>query len=60
MADHPTPIVKRTHTRDPAPVAVLSSCGDGDGVDGFDEFSVRKGSLGVMKGYNFMNFLIGR
>ncbi|MBS7247740.1 MAG: cofactor-independent phosphoglycerate mutase [Candidatus Jordarchaeales archaeon] len=60
LADHPTPIVKRTHTRDPAPVAVLSSCGDGDGVDGFDEFSVRKGSLGVMKGYNFMNFLIGR
>ncbi len=60
LADHPTPIVKRTHTRDPAPVAVFSIDWDGDGVEGFDEFSVRKGSLGVVKGYDFMNFLIGR
>ncbi len=58
LADHPTPIVKRTHTRDPAPVAVLSSREEGDDVEFFDEFSVAKGSLGVMEGHVFMNYFI--
>ncbi|MEM1885145.1 MAG: cofactor-independent phosphoglycerate mutase, partial [Candidatus Jordarchaeales archaeon] len=60
LADHPTPIVKRTHTRDPSPVAVLSSNEDGDEVEGFDEFSVRRGSLGLIRGHDFMSRFIGR
>mgnify|MGYP005632574669 CR=1 FL=1 len=60
LADHPTPIEVRTHTRDPVPVAVMSSGEEGDEVSEFDEFSARRGALGLLKGERFMELFIRR
>ena len=58
MPDHRTPIPLRTHTHDPVPFAVLSSNGVGDEVTEYNEFSVEKGSLGMVKGHRIMNYLV--
>lgn len=58
MADHPTPIKIRAHASDPAPFAVYSTNDEKDGVEHFDEFSVRKGSFGLLVGHKFMDEFI--
>lgn len=47
MPDHPTPIDVRTHVDDPVPVAMRRPGDAPDGVDRFDEESVKGGSLAV-------------
>jgi 2,3-bisphosphoglycerate-independent phosphoglycerate mutase len=54
LPDHPTPIAHGNHTRDPVPVAIRSPGVPADGVAGFDEESVKAGSLGLMEGPQFI------
>ncbi len=54
LPDHPTPIVSGIHVRDPVPVAIRFPNLPGDAVDRFDEESVKKGSLGLLEGPQFI------
>ena len=54
LPDHPTPIANGNHTREPVPVAIRSPQISGDGVECFDEESVRSGSLGLLSGSQFI------
>ncbi len=58
MADHPTPIPERDHTKEPVPLAVYSSDGEKDKVEVYDENSVRKGNIGTIPGHEFMKTLL--
>ena len=60
MADHPTPIKVRTHTREPVPFSISSPAGDRDGVKRFDEDSAAGGGFGLMEGHRFMRVMVGR
>jgi 2,3-bisphosphoglycerate-independent phosphoglycerate mutase len=55
--DHPTPVTKRTHTREPVPFAIL-------GLGGHDDVSVytereiaAKGSYGTIISTNFLKMI---
>ncbi|HJK09523.1 MAG TPA: phosphoglycerate mutase, partial [Methanocorpusculum sp.] len=49
MPDHPTPIAKKTHTRDPVPFAVLG-LGKADDAAAYTEKEIAaKGSYGMVK-----------
>jgi 2,3-bisphosphoglycerate-independent phosphoglycerate mutase len=54
LPDHPTPIAQGNHTREPVPVAIRFPHLPGDAVTSFDEESVKKGSLGLMEGPQFI------
>ncbi len=54
LPDHPTPIASGNHTRDPVPVAISSPDFEADGVNRFDEESVKSGSLGMLSGSQFI------
>jgi 2,3-bisphosphoglycerate-independent phosphoglycerate mutase len=54
LPDHPTPIANGNHTRDPVPFAIRFPNMPGDAVDCFDEESVKKGSLGLLEGPQFI------
>lgn len=54
LPDHPTPCAIRTHTYDPVPVSIYSPTKESDNVEVYDEFSVREGSLELLKGDEFM------
>jgi 2,3-bisphosphoglycerate-independent phosphoglycerate mutase len=56
ITDHYTPISVRTHTNEPVPFAVFPH--KKDGVEKFDEVSVRNGSFGVMDGLKLMGRFI--
>lgn len=58
LPDHATPIDIRTHTRDPVPLAIYSSCDCADNVKTYDEKSVLKGSLGLDNAFNLIGRLI--
>ncbi len=54
LPDHPTPCAIRTHTYDPVPFTIYSPTKEPDSVQVYDEFSVKEGSLGLLKGDEFM------
>jgi 2,3-bisphosphoglycerate-independent phosphoglycerate mutase len=54
LPDHPTPIARGNHTREPVPVAIRSPHMQADTVSFFDEESVKAGSLGLMVGSQFI------
>lgn len=54
LPDHPTPCAFKTHTREPVPVIIYNPEIKPDNVEEYDEFSVGNGSLGLMKGDDFM------
>ena len=57
LPDHPVPVRTGTHTRVPVPVSV---CGEGfaaDAVTAFDEINAPLGSLGALRGTQFMDML---
>ncbi len=54
LPDHPTPIAQGNHTRDPVPVAIFSPDKPADAVERYDEESVKKGSLGLLRGKEFI------
>ena len=59
LPDHPTPISIKTHTRDPIPFAVYrTDKADPDGVETFDEESVKKGSMGLVKASDLVGMLV--
>lgn len=49
LPDHPTPCALRTHTSDPVPFLLIKPGEKPDSVSVFDEFSVKNGSLGLLK-----------
>ncbi|MGF7119047.1 cofactor-independent phosphoglycerate mutase [Methanobacterium oryzae] len=55
LPDHATPIKVKTHTTDPIPYAMCSTKGVKDDVSQYNEFSAKRGSLGTIEGYKFMN-----
>jgi 2,3-bisphosphoglycerate-independent phosphoglycerate mutase len=59
LPDHPTPISHGKHVRDPVPVAVRDPRRLPDGVERFDEESVKEGELGYMRGAGFIETVIG-
>jgi 2,3-bisphosphoglycerate-independent phosphoglycerate mutase len=60
LPDHPTPVSCGSHTREPVPVAIRSPRVPGDSVAGFDEESVKAGSLGLMTGSQFIETFFGK
>lgn len=60
LPDHPTPIANGNHTSDPVPVAIRSPRVPADAVTGFDEESVKQGSLGLMAGPQFIETFFNR
>jgi len=59
LPDHPTPISVKTHTRDPIPFAIYRTDeADPDGVEAFDEESVKNGSMGLVKASDLIGMLV--
>lgn len=60
LPDHLTPVTVGAHVRGPVPVAIYDPDLDPDGVDRFDEESVKHGALGMLKGNQFMKMVLRR
>jgi 2,3-bisphosphoglycerate-independent phosphoglycerate mutase len=60
LPDHPTPIASGKHVRDPVPVAIRDPRQPPDGVERFDEESVKAGALGYMQDETFIEVVVGR
>lgn len=60
LPDHPTPCELRTHTHDPVPVMIYQPGIEPDCVTRYDEFSVREGILGELRGQDFIRTFIGK
>jgi 2,3-bisphosphoglycerate-independent phosphoglycerate mutase len=60
LPDHPTPIANGKHVRDPVPVAIRDPRKPPDQAERFDEESVKVGSLGQMKGTEFIETALGK
>jgi 2,3-bisphosphoglycerate-independent phosphoglycerate mutase len=58
LPDHPTPIIKRTHTSDPVPFAIAGKGITPDDVVVFTEKSAKAGSLSIDKGFQLMKYLV--
>jgi 2,3-bisphosphoglycerate-independent phosphoglycerate mutase len=54
LPDHPTPCALKTHTREPVPFLIYKPGIEPDAVNGYDEFSVKNGSFGLLKGNEFI------
>jgi 2,3-bisphosphoglycerate-independent phosphoglycerate mutase len=54
LPDHPTPCALKTHTREPVPFLIYKPGIEPDEVEVYDEFSVKKGSFGLLKGDEFI------
>jgi len=59
LPDHPTPVEKRIHMRDPVPFAIRDPRQAPDAVDGFDEKRCAAGSLGMLAGDRFIRLVFG-
>jgi 2,3-bisphosphoglycerate-independent phosphoglycerate mutase len=58
LPDHPTPIKTRTHSRDPVPFAIAAPALSPDGVQKFDEVSVKQGAYGVVENDYLISLLL--
>lgn len=58
LPDHPTPCELRTHTRNPVPFTVYKPRLFRDDVDVYDEANAENGQLGLLKGNEFIKFLL--
>ena len=54
LPDHPTPCRIKTHTAEPVPFVIYKPGETPDAVKQFDEFSVRQGFYGELKGDEFI------
>ena len=59
LPDHPVPLTTGKHTRTPVPVAVWQPAKTPDSVQTYDEIEAPKGSLGLLKGSELMDLLLG-
>ena len=57
LPDHPTPLSIRSHVADPVPFLIYDKKNK-DNVDKFDEFSCKKGSLGLLEGNQFIKLFL--
>ncbi len=60
VPDHPTPIVKRTHTMDPPPFAIAGSGVSGSNAAGFNERAAEASGLRIDPGHELMEYFIKR
>lgn len=60
LPDHPTPCALKTHTREPVPFLIYKPGMVPDKVKIYDEFSVKHGAFGLLKGNEFMKQLLKR
>ncbi|TET10430.1 cofactor-independent phosphoglycerate mutase [Candidatus Aerophobetes bacterium] len=60
LPDHFTPVSMRTHVADAVPFLIYDPQKEVDEVSQFDEFSCAKGSLGLLKGDNFIRMFLGK
>jgi 2,3-bisphosphoglycerate-independent phosphoglycerate mutase len=58
LPDHPTPCATTVHTRDPVPFLICKPGNKPDAVGTYDEFTVKKGSYGLLHGAEFMKALL--
>lgn len=58
LPDHPTPCATTVHTKDPVPFLIYKPGEKPDEVTTYDEFSVEKGSYGLLRGDGFMRALL--
>jgi 2,3-bisphosphoglycerate-independent phosphoglycerate mutase len=54
LPDHPTPCDLRTHTHDPIPFLIYKPGDEPDGVNQYDEESVKEGAFGLLNGDAFI------
>lgn len=59
LPDHPTPCALKTHTRDAVPFSIYKPGIESDEVEVYDEFDVKKGDYGILKGDEFIRFFLG-
>jgi len=57
--DHATPCKVRTHTHDPVPFIIYRPDDEPDAVSEYNEFSVEKGTYGLIEGDQFIKALFG-
>jgi len=60
LPDHPTPVSTGKHARDPVPFAVMAPDIEPDGVEKYDELSAQAGSLGILHGDRFIEYVLNR
>ncbi|MBN1985594.1 MAG: cofactor-independent phosphoglycerate mutase [Prolixibacteraceae bacterium] len=59
LPDHPTPCALRTHTRDAVPFIIYKKGMQPDKTEVYDEFDVKNGSFGLLKGDEFIKTFLG-
>lgn len=59
LPDHATPVEYGNHVKDPVPVALWDPGRSADSVLAFDEDSVKRGSLGLLHGNEFIRAVVG-
>jgi 2,3-bisphosphoglycerate-independent phosphoglycerate mutase len=59
LPDHPTPLVLRTHVREPVPIALYGTGVEPDDVQRYDETVRERGALRVEDGTALMPLLLG-
>lgn len=58
LPDHPTPCATTVHTKDPVPFIIYKPGEEADSVEVYDEFTVQKGSYGLLHGADFIKALL--
>ncbi|MGE5426802.1 MAG: cofactor-independent phosphoglycerate mutase [Methylococcaceae bacterium] len=58
LPDHPTPCATKIHTRDAVPFIIYRPGETPDAAQFYDEFEVKKGAYGILKGNEFMTALL--
>ncbi len=58
LPDHPTPCALKTHTHDPVPFSIYYPGIEPDEVKRYDEFSVKKGAFGTIRGNQFIKLFL--
>ena len=59
LPDHATPVEYGNHVKDPVPVAIWDPRKPADTVTAFDENAVKTGILGLMRGKQFIEAVLG-
>ncbi|HPW55818.1 MAG: cofactor-independent phosphoglycerate mutase [Thermoanaerobaculaceae bacterium] len=59
LPDHPTPVSTGAHASDPVPVAIWDPRLPPDAVQGYDEVQAAAGSLGMLRGDEFIRLALG-
>ncbi len=60
LPDHPTPCESGAHVTEPVPVAICGPHIQRDRVQCYDEETVKLGSLGLLRGHQFMDLVMAK